>query len=239
MWSLYIAMSVLAAGVCIKMLQPLMGRGRHHHDEPITPADRKLMYGLTGAIPVLAITLYMLLGHPDLPGAPAIFADLDALIDRQKALLENHPFQVLLEENPDDLGALVQLAYLNTQMQRYDESAKFYKRVVVVAERLNDPFLDIYARDLGVAQVKANKGVVGDDALGTFDFLFTLQPKNPIGRYYVALAKAQRGNYKQAIAEWEQILSEGPSAEPWKPMVRDALSKANADLRKQENGQAK
>lgn len=229
MWTLYVAMSLLAAGVCFKLLHPLLGGGA-----AAAPADRRLAYGLMGLVPLVSISLYLFMGHPDLPGAPAIFTDLDTLMDRQTALLEEHPFQVLLEENPDNLGAIVQLAYLNNEMQKYQEAAKFFKRAVVLAAKFHDPLLQVYLKDLGVAEVNASSGTVTEDALATFKLLEGVQAGNAIGRYYIGLYKSQHGDVQGAIADWESILSEGPAAQPWKRMVRDSLAKANAGLKARE-----
>ncbi|MDE1152928.1 MAG: hypothetical protein PW788_10365 [Micavibrio sp.] len=234
MWYLYIVMSMLAAGVCIKLLMPLLAHGRHKHNDDITEADRRLLYGITCFVPLAALAVYLLTGRPDLPGSPAIFGNLDSLMDRQKSLLMRHPYQVLVEENPDDLGALVQLAQITSTLGNYKDSIKFYQRSVIVARETNDPLLRIYATQLGETQVLATGGTVGDDAIGTFEYVLTLQHDNPFGIYYLALAKQQHGDLDGAIRDWEGLLSDGPSAAYWKAMVRDALAKAQAEAQKKK-----
>jgi hypothetical protein len=54
MWSLYIIMAVLTAVAALKIITPLM------------PKNKKLGYLLMFLIPVSALCLYLLLGHPEL-----------------------------------------------------------------------------------------------------------------------------------------------------------------------------
>ncbi len=236
MWALYIIMSLLAAGTCTKLLQPLVD-GRHD----VTARDRKTLYTIICAAPVLALCLYLFLGRPDLPGAPAIFGGisdpstmvqgLDDLMARQQALLMRHPAQILLEENPNDLDAIIQLASVHVKLHNYKEAIKFYKHGVLVAEEQHDPFLRIYATTLGQLQVQDDGGNVNDAAIGTFNFVLTLQADNPFARYYLALAKYQHGDIAGAVADWQSLLSGGPPGAFWKDMVRDSLAKAQAELR--------
>ncbi len=236
MWGLYIIMALLAAGTCTKLLQPLMDGHRHG-----TAQDRKMLYSIVCAAPVLAFCLYMFLGRPDLPGAPAIFGGisdpatlvqgLDDLMSRQQALLMRHPAQILLEENPDNLAAIVQLASVQVKLRNYKEAIKFYKRAVIVAEEVHDPFLRIYVTNLGQLQVDSDGGNVNDAAIGTFNYVLTLQAGNPIARYYLAQAKYQHHDVEGAIADWQALLSDGPPGAYWKDMVRDSLVKAQAELK--------
>jgi len=231
MWYLYIVMSMLAAGVCIKVLIPLLPHGREKHGEAVTEVDRKLLYGITCFVPLAALAIYLVTGRPDLPGSPAIFSNLDDLMQRQQSLLMRHPMQVLVEKNPHDVGALTQLAAVNATLGNYKDAIAFYQRGVIEAQAQNDTLLRVYATRLGETQVLAANGVVGPDAIGTFEYVLTMQHDNPFAIYYLALAKQQHGDLDGAISDWEGLLSDGPSASYWKAMVRDSLAKAEAELR--------
>jgi hypothetical protein len=54
MWFLFIIMAVLTAAATLKIITPLM------------PTNKKLGYFLMFLIPVSAIILYLILGHPEL-----------------------------------------------------------------------------------------------------------------------------------------------------------------------------
>ncbi len=226
---LYAVIAALAAGTVMKLVGPLVGRGRHRAPGgAVTRADRRLARLLVCLIPCLALVIYLLMGRPDLPGAPAIFADPGELIGRQEALLAKRPMETLLGQNPDNIGALIKLAGINQRLGRFGAAAKFMQRAVIVAQAQNDVFLRLWAENLGRLQVLANDGKVGKDALGTFEYVRTLQDNDPIARYYQALAKAQNGDADKAIEEWNDLLSQGSPMAYWKEYVRQAIAAAKA-----------
>ena len=164
----------------------------------------------------------------------AIFNNPGEMWSRQQALLRRHPLQVLLESDPGDLSALVQLAGISSQLGAYPEAVAFYLRAVVAAQKSNDMLLRVYVVLLGEAQVKATKGKVGDDAIGSFEYARTLYPGSPIARHYLALAKAQRGDPAAAITEWEALLGDGSPRAYWKEQVRKALAETRAEMKEKK-----
>lgn len=235
MWHFYIVAAALTAGVVIKLMLTLANKGRHNHGGEVTAGDRRLGQVLAVVIPLCALGLYLPLGSPDIAGQPSIFTNLEDQILRQQALLRRRPLQILLEQNPDDLGALVQLGSISTRLGQHKEAVAFYQRAVVSAQRANDTLLRVYAVTLGEAQVKASEGIVGADAVGTFEYVRALYPQSPIARYYLALAKAQRGDNEAAIGEWEGLLSDGPPGAYWKAEVRKSMAAARKQLKDEKN----
>lgn len=234
MWHLYIVASILAAGVVVKLVATLKDRGRHRHGGGVTARDHQLSVFLCLFVPLAALSLYLCLGRPDLNGSPAIFVEPEMLAQRQQSLLKQRPFQVLLEENPNSLSALVQLGVINANLGRYAEAVRFYKRAVVVAEETGDVLLRVYVVSLGELQVLAAGGKVGDDAIGSFTYAKELYPESAIAKYYLALAMAQRGDDEKAIAEWEELLSDRSPGYYWKEQVRNAMAEARARLSKKQ-----
>ena len=232
MWHFYIVASALTAGVVIKIMMTLANRGRFTHGGLPAAIDKNLSVALAVILPLGALAVYLPLGRPDLPSEPAIFSNIEETILRQQALMTERPFQILLEQNPDDIAALLQLATINFRTGDFKESVKFYKRAVVQAQKTDNALLRVYAVSLGEVQVLAANGKVDDDAVGTFEYVLTLYPGSPIARYYLALAKAQRGQTAEAIAEWETLLAEGTPRAYWKVQVREAMAKARLDLKK-------
>jgi len=239
MWSLYIFMSMLTAGVVIKLINPLLGRGRFAHKaaggtvgDTVTKADRSLVGVLLMIVPVAALSLYLVNGRPDLQGRPAVFYDLEAMGQRHLSLLAQRPMQILLEKDADDIGALKMLGKINSDLGNHAEAVKFYSHLVRSGVLQEDPYVRLYAVALGESQILANNNVVGDDAVATFHFVQTLYPESPLARHYLALRKFQQGKAEEAIAEWMQLLNEGPTRSYWKEMVRTQLGIARASLQK-------
>lgn len=228
MWHLYVVMALLAAVTALKLLNPLLRRGPHRSAADISGVDRRLAGALMCGLPVAALGIYMVLGRPDLPGSPAIFKDPGELAMRQEALLSKRPMEVLLRQNPDDIGAVVKLSTISYRLGRFDEAARYMRRAVILAQQQENMLLRIYATQLGRMQVLANKGIVGPDALGTFEYVRAMNPIDPIARYFQALAKAQQGDTEGAIEEWTQLLGQGTPLAYWKQNVREAIAVTKA-----------
>jgi cytochrome c-type biogenesis protein CcmH len=226
MWYLYCVMSFLTAGIVLKLTGPLLGRGRHKGPDAPARRDRQLAALLTCAVPLLALVIYLVTGHPELPGSPALFHDPMQIVERQEALLSKKPFETLLRQNPDDLSSVIKLAAINRKLGRFGEAVKFMQRGVMLAKRQDDMYLRLYAEDLGRLQVLANGGRIGKDAVDTFNYVLTLSRKDPIARFYLALGRAQGGDTDAAIEEWTDMLSEGATGAYWKDSVRQALAAA-------------
>lgn len=233
MWTLYILMSFLAAGVVIKTVHPLLGRGALRLPGAVSRADRLLAGTLMFVIPVVSLTLYLSAGRPDMKGQQAVFYNLEELSKRHLSLLAQRPMSILLEEDPNDLGALRTLGKIHTDLGNHAEAVKFFSHAVRSAVTQQDPFLRLYVVALGEAQILANNGKVGDDALATFQFVRTIYPESPLARHYIALRKRQDGDVEGAVQDWLVLLNEGPTRAYWKEKVRIALEESREILRRQ------
>lgn len=231
MWMLYIAMSFLSAGVVLKLVHPLLGRGRFRHGGMVTKEDKILAAGLVLFVPVSALAIYLFLGNPDLPSNLALYKDPIEATERRYALLADRPMKILLEKNPDSVAALISMGEISMRLGRYAQAVSFYARAVPLAEGAGDMYLRLYAVELGKAQVSANNGVVGEDAVRTFEYVRKIYADSPLARYYLTLARAQRGEKKEAVEEWLALLHDGPGGGYWRKMVRDSISQTQAELK--------
>lgn len=230
MWHLYISMSMLAAAIVLKLVHPLIGKGRLRHSDAVTDSDRRFLYVLVGALPLLSLGIYLVLGSPELKGSPATLLQYRDLPNRHLSLLALQPFETLVKKDPHNIGALVSLARINHRLRNYADSISFYRQAVEEARLQNDISLRILANVLGEVQVEANGGMVGDDAVETFRYVLVLHPDNPIARYYLALRKAQDGHYAEAIEEWSALLEGGNPEIYWKKWVRERIAEAKKKL---------
>lgn len=235
MWHLYILMSMLAAGITLKLVHPLIGKGRLKHDGAITQDDRRLALILVLVMPLLSLPLYLGLGRPDMPGAPAIFAGFADQNAQHTSLLAERPLRILIEKNPNDVGALISLALVNQRIARYDDAEAFFQRALMAAEKAGDWRLRPAANMMGEMQVEAAGGIVTEKAHDTFLYVQKLHPENPIARYYIGLWKYQQGQVQEALDDWVALINEGPPNIHWKARVRDGIAMARADLRRHKD----
>lgn len=224
MWSLYIFMSVLAAGVVLKLVHPLMGKGRFRQAGPVTKGDARLVYGLVATVPTASLFLYLMTGSPELRGQQAAFYDLAEQDKRHFSLLAEKPVETLVTKNPHDIGALTALAEINLRLGRSGEAARFFGRAREEAAAQGDWRERLIAVAEGEAQVAANGGQVGEDAAKTFSHVLTLHPENPFARFYLAQRKAEQGDVDTAIAELTALLNEGAPEKFWKQKVREKIA---------------
>src|SRR5262249_32469898 len=133
-------------------------------------------------LPAGALTLYLLLGSPQLPGeplaarlaAPAANRPIESLI----AQVENH-----LERNPDDGRGWEVLAPVYMRVGRFDDAVRAWRNAI----RLNGTSA-VREADLGEAQVAAANGVVTEEAKAAFDRALKLDAQNVMARFYTGMA---------------------------------------------------
>ncbi|MDX2259397.1 MAG: c-type cytochrome biogenesis protein CcmI [Hyphomicrobiaceae bacterium] len=173
---------------------------------------------LAAAIPVIAIAIYLVTGHPELPGQPLAArlaasperATMDELVGRVEAQLRQHP--------EDGRGWDV-IAPIYLAMNRFPEAANAFSQSL----RLNG---ESPKRIAGFAEalVLADNGVVGEPARKAFARLLELEPGRPEARFWLALAKEQDGKTDEAAADYRALLSEAPEGAPWRQLVGDRLA---------------
>lgn len=231
MWGLYILMALLTAGVAVKTLVPLIGgHGRFKHRGPVTTADRALFFLLIVILPLLPITFYLFLGKPELRGSQAVFKDLVAQHRRHNSALTEKPLRRLLEEDPNDIGALMTLGALSMEMGKPDEALIFLERGYRLARETDDYYLRSLAPAYGEAIVFVNNGHVTPEAKEAFDFTRSIYPQSFLARYYLALYRAQNGEKEAALDVWYDLLTEGRPHAGWKERVRASISTVQKEL---------
>jgi cytochrome c-type biogenesis protein CcmH len=170
-------------------------------------------------VPLVAVTSYLKLGSPEIPGQPA-FARANAPgEDRSIASLigqvENH-----LARNPNDGAGWEVIAPVYLRLGRFSDAVMARKKAIA----LNG---DSPAResDLGEALVAAADGVVTDEAKLAFQHAVAGDAHNAKARYFIGLADEQDGNRDDAVKEWRALLDDAPADAPWKELVRTALAR--------------
>lgn len=229
MWGLYLFMALLSASIVVKLARPLL-----HPGPGVAVADRRRRAQALSVIillPLLALVLYQLTGRPDLRGAQAIFTGYNTMAERHNAALAQRPMMRLLNEDGEDVGALVSMAQINYRLAKYEAALPYLARAWDVAARDDDWRLRHIIIMLGETMVLRDDGRVGDDTREVFEEVLALHAENPLARHYLALYKAQHGDRAGAIAEWNVLLSEGPVGAYWKKRVRDGIAEAREDLR--------
>ena len=173
-------------------------------------------------IPLLAVTLYAVLGSPDLPGQP-----LAARTNGGGDNLEGNTILQLiarveahLEENPDDGRGWEIVAPVYMKLDRYEDAAKARRRAIALLGATA-----VREVDLGEALTAAANGVISEEAQAAFNRAIALDAENFKAQFYLGLAAEQDGNAAEAARLWRALIAKAPADAPWLTVVRQSLAR--------------
>jgi cytochrome c-type biogenesis protein CcmH len=189
-------------------------------ESPVGAAPRRAaaLVALLG-IPILALSLYLELGSPTLPGAPLanrlsnpIAADD---IETMVARVEEH-----LIRQPEDGRGWDVIAPILLRTGRLHEAAQAYRNSIRLLG-------SSAARQtgLGEALFASEGGIVTVEARQAFEAAVALDRAAPAPRYFLALAAEQEGREQEAASAWRTLLSEMPTESPWRAPINEALER--------------
>jgi cytochrome c-type biogenesis protein CcmH len=182
------------------------------------------LIGIALALPLAAVSLYLLYGSPRLPDEPlaarlqdpASKTNVAALVARVEARLRTHP-------NEGEGWDVIAPVYLS--MQRYEDAAEAYSQAIRLlgasAKRLSG---------YGQALVLEKGGVVSDAAKHALEQAHALDATLVEPRILLAIAKEQDGDYAGAIADWRGLLDRQGANEVWRAMIEKRIAVAQAHL---------
>jgi cytochrome c-type biogenesis protein CcmH len=205
----------------------VLAEGREAGAAPPRPLSERALLGLAlglVAVVVLAATgLYLKIGRPDVSAAkPAAagtpVADADhpqGDVASMVAMLEAR-----MKETPGNAEGWRMLGWSYLQTNRNAEAAKAYGKAAAL-----DPHNAEYLSAQGEATVLASEGQVTPAAEDAFRKAVSVDPADPRARYYLAIAKDQRGQHEAAMADWIGMIKDAPADAPWVPEVRAFVEK--------------
>ncbi len=176
------------------------------------------------AIPLVGWGGYAILGSPGEPDQPlqerlarapaaSSIAELIARAERQ------------LKENPGDVRGWDVLGPIYIATGRFDDSIIAYGNAI----RLGGP-TGSRESGLGEALVGKSGGLVTPDALNAFERSLAQEPGEPRARFYIATARAQKGDLTAAIALWDNLAKDLANDSPLKRAVLEAAEQSRARL---------
>lgn len=174
------------------------------------------------AVPLIALGSYGLLGSPSLPGKPsgAVVArppsakgpsrEIEDMVARVEARLR---------EAPQDGRGWDAVAPVYLKMRRYEDARIAFGRAIALQGETTK-------RLAGLAEsaVRGNDGVVTDEARTAYEKLLKAEPARLDARFWLAVAREQGGEARQAADEYRAILSVAPADAPWREAVAERLA---------------
>ena len=179
-------------------------------------------------VPLAAGSLYLGLGSPgiverpfaDRPAAPVIAEDGNPDIEAMVAGLAER-----LQSEPGDLEGWLMLGRSYGVLERYDAAVTALEH----AERLSGGDADVTAM-LAEHRVFAAGGLVSPAAVTDFEAALAADPDQPAARFYLALARAQAGDYQTALDGWLALARESPADAPWMAALGEQVEQAAGAL---------
>jgi cytochrome c-type biogenesis protein CcmH len=224
------------AGARLEIERRLLGAGRAGQaptETRLSPAPVAAAFGLVAVLALGAGSIYIALGAPTTPdhpfkrgAGPAVDAAAVAPgPDGQHAQMDQMvaALQKKLTAHPDDADGWGLLARSLMRLDRAADAVPAYQRAIAASATPNAQLDAEYAE----ARVVAANGQVDDGALALFNRLHAADPSNPQARYYIALAKAQKGDTVGALADWRALVADSPKDAPWLATVQQRIADAS------------
>jgi cytochrome c-type biogenesis protein CcmH len=184
-----------------------------------------LALGLVAVVVLAATGLYLKIGRPEATGRAQAEAG---------ALPPGHPngevagmigqLEARMKQAPGDAEGWRMLGWSYLQVGRNADAAQAYGRAAAL-----DPHNGEYLSAEGEATVLAAQGQVTPAAEDIFRKAVSLDASDPRARYYLAIAKDQKGDAKGAMDDWIALLKSAAPGAPWAGEVRTFVEKVAAE----------
>jgi cytochrome c-type biogenesis protein CcmH len=189
-----------------------------------SPLWRRRATALAGLLllPIGAVTLYLALGSPQLPGQP--------LAERMSGVQQDRSIQNLvsrieahLERNPNDARGYEVVAPVYLRLGRFDDAVNARRKLLALSGETAER-----QADLGEALASAANGVITVEAKTAFERALTLDANDLKAKFFIGVAAEQDGDKPKAAAIWTAMLKGAPPDAPWAPLVRESLTRVGA-----------
>jgi cytochrome c-type biogenesis protein CcmH len=193
---------------------------------------RLVSVGVLIFVPVLALSLYATIGHPDMPDAP-LAARLDASPARMDLAAAIAKIEAHLAQRPDDGRGYEVLAPVYLRMGRAGEAVNAAR----AALRLLGETPARHAL-YGETLVAAANGVVTAEAKRFFKAAAEKDPSAAEPRFFLGLAAEQEGDKARARDIWGKLAAEAPQHAPWGQALHERLAALGAGPATTQDGLA-
>ena len=133
--------------------------------------------------------------------------------------------QARLQRNAQDPDGWRLLGWSLFSLERFADAAGAYSRAIELR-----PASAEYRSARGEALVRDADGLVNPEARKELEEALRLDPKDARARFFIGLAKEQGGDKAAALLDWNGLLADANSNEPWLPELRRRVIDLRRDL---------
>lgn len=184
-----------------------------------SPAMAAFVLVLVGGGSVLA---YTYLGSPNLPDMPFSSRTQEAQTS-ERAHMQEAVAQLAerLRQNPKDPAGWLMFARSLSTLGDWNRAASAYQQAISLGE--SGPDVEAEHAEMMVMQAG---GTVTPAAEASFQKVLSADHDNAMARYYLAVARLQAGEPKQAIDGLQGLLAILPSNSPLRPQIGEQVARA-------------
>lgn len=214
-----------------RMLEDVSATERTSAKPAAANSDRRPVYAVAFAIPVLAVLLYLQIGNPKLkpqgrpeppPESPAAESSQpDSQMAQPNIQANVAKLAKRLEENPNDVQGWTMLGRSYTSMEKYQEASDAYAKATALKAEDADLWAD-YAFTTAMANGKRLQGKPQELIAKALQ----LDPNNPKALELAGSAAFETKNYKQAVDYWQRLLAKTPAGSDLAQTIAQRIEQA-------------
>jgi cytochrome c-type biogenesis protein CcmH len=192
--------------------------------KPVSPRWRNFALAATSGLIILgSVSLYNVLGRPDLPSVKT--APTQATADNSAAATPSQVDAMVakliarLKANPKDAEGWRMLGWSQFNLQRYPEAVDAYAKAVEL-----DPANIEYKSAYAEALTQGAQGIVTPKARALITEVLAKDPQDARARFYDALSLEQSGDQKAAMGKWLSLYADAPPGAGWREDVKQRIT---------------
>jgi cytochrome c-type biogenesis protein CcmH len=198
-----------------------------HAAEKRSSRDRRLVYAVSAAIPLLAVVLYTQIGNsaavvqsPNVSGSPSI---ADGQMTQQRIESNVASLARRLEQNPNDVQGWTMLGRSYLSLEKYPEASNAFAK----ATTLKTDDADLWA-DYAFALAMANGRQLQGQPEELIAKALQIDPENGKALELAGSAAFESKNYSEAIKYWERLLEKSPQDSELTQALTERINQAKS-----------
>ena len=124
-----------------------------------------------------------------------------------------------LKSNPDDVNGWTAIAPVYVRIGRFKDAIAAYENILRVKGRSPENIIKL--ADVYITQ---SKGQVNEKAKALISEVLTIDPSNPIAKFYTGIIALQNDDEDETIRIWQSIVDSAAGNEDWLPLVKSRIS---------------
>ena len=188
------------------------------------------------SVPVIALSLYAVLGQPELieggkkqaavPAGHGSASKVNAGLGTVEQMVEK--LAAKLKENPNNAEGWFMLARSYMAMNRYKEAAAALEKTNQLVP--NNPVIMLRYAD---ALTMLNGGQISGKPFELIKKAVAIKPDDPTGLWLIGMGYAEQGEYQRAVSYWNlllPLLKDDKSINEVQKLIRQAKRKSGIDI---------